>query len=55
MLDRHGDRDLDAEFQCLVEGAAGERHAGDAGRETEIVLDPRRSAGLPAERLLVEH
>ena len=47
-------RDLDAELLCLAEGAAHQRHSGNAGREAEIVLDPRRCAGLPAERAAVD-
>jgi hypothetical protein len=49
------DRDLGTELQCLVEGAPGQRHAGDAGGEAQIVLDPRRRSGLTAERALVQH
>jgi hypothetical protein len=49
------DGDLGAELLRLVEGAAGKRLAGDAGREAEIILDARRSAGLAAEGALVEH
>ena len=49
-----GDRDLDPELLRLAEGAAHQRHAGNAGREAEIILDPRRGAGLPAERAAVD-
>ncbi len=54
---RHFERDgdLDAEFQRLIEGASGQRHARDAGREPEIVLDPRRRACLSAKGALIEH
>ena len=36
-------------------GAAHQRHAGDAGRKAEVILDPRRGAGLAAEGAAVEH
>ena len=52
-LQRNGD--LDAEFQRLIEGASGERHAGDAGGKAEIILDSRGGAGLPAKGLGIEH
>jgi hypothetical protein len=54
---RHLERDgeLGAELVRLVERASGQRHARDAGGKAEIVLDPRRGAGLSAERALVEH
>ena len=47
---RHLKRDsgLGTELQCLVEGAPGQRHAGDAGGEAEIILDPGALAGLPS-------
>ena len=44
-----GDGHLDAELQRLVVGRRHQRHAGDAGGKAEIVLDPRRGAGLAAE------
>ena len=47
--------DLGAEFLRLDEGAAGERRAGDAGREAEIVLDPRARPGLAAIGARVEN
>ncbi len=53
--DLQRDGDLGAEFQRLAEGASGQRLAGDAGREAQIVLDPGRRAGLAADRALVEH
>ena len=37
------DRHLGAELLRLVVGARHQRHAGDAGREAEIVLDARRT------------
>ena len=52
-LQRNGD--LGAEFQGLIESAPGERHARDASRKAEIILDPRRGSRLPADRPLVEH
>ena len=39
-----------AELARLGDRAAGEVVAGDARREAEIVLDPPRRAGLPAQR-----
>jgi hypothetical protein len=48
-------RRLDPEFLRLGIGAGHQRHAADAGREAEIVLDPRRRAGLAAERAAIEH
>ena len=47
--------DCGAEFLRLVVGARHQGHAGDAGRKSEVVLDPRRGAGLAAERAAVEH
>ena len=54
---RHFERngDLRAELQRLIEGPTGERHAGDAARKTEIILDARRRARLPAKGALIEH
>ena len=49
-----GNGDLDPELLRLAEGAAHQRHAGDAGREAEVILDPRRGAGLAAERAAVD-
>ena len=49
------DRHLGAELLRLVEGARHQRHAGDAGREPQVVLDPRGRARLAAERAAVEH
>ena len=42
------DHDLGAEFLRLHERASGQRLAGNAGRKSEIVLDPRAGAGLAA-------
>ena len=39
----------------LVVGTGHQRHAADAGRKAQVVLDPRRRAGLAAERTTVEH
>ena len=55
MGDLQRDGDLHAEFQRLIEGPAGERHAGDAGGEAEIILDARRRAGLSAKGAGIEH
>jgi hypothetical protein len=54
---RHLERDCDlrTELQCLVEGAPGQCHAGDAGGEAQIILDPRRRSGLAADGALVQH
>ena len=49
------DEDLGAEPPRLLQRAARELVAGDAGREAEVVLDPRRRAGLPARRLALDH
>ena len=48
-------RHLDAELLRLVVGARHQRHARNAGRKAEIVLDARRRAGLSAEGAAVEH
>ncbi len=53
--DRAGDEDLGAEPARLLQRAAGELVAGHAGREAEVVLDPRRGAGLAAGRLALDH
>ena len=45
-LGRHADGG--AELLGLDHGPVGQLRAGDAGREAEVVLDPRRGAGLPA-------
>ena len=50
-----GNRRFDPEFLRLGVGACHQRHAADPGREAEIVLDPRRRAGLAAERAAIEH
>ncbi len=52
--DLFGDRDFGTEFLRLVEGARRQRNAGDAGRETEIVLDARRGAGLTSEGTTID-
>jgi len=51
-FERNGD--FGAELLRLGEGAAGQRLSGNAGRETEIVLDAGRRPGLSAERALIE-
>ncbi len=49
-----GNGHLDAELLRLAVGAAHQRHSGNAGREAEIIFNPRRGAGLAAERAAVE-
>ena len=49
-----GDRDLDPELLRLAERAAHQRHARNAGREAEVILDPRRGARLAAERAAID-
>ena len=46
-----GDEDLGAEPPRLLQRPARQLVARDAGREAEVVLDPRRRAGLAAGRL----
>ena len=53
--DRPRDEDLGAEPARLLQRALAELVARDAGREAEIVLDPRRRAGLAAGRLALDH
>ena len=53
--DRARDEDLGAEPPRLLQRAARELVAGHAGREAEVVLDPRRRAGLAAGRLALDH
>ena len=53
--DRAGDEDLGAEPARLLKRAARERVAGDARREAEVVLDPRRRARLATGRLALDH
>src|SRR5262249_3028856 len=55
LLHRQRNGDLGAELQRLIEAARRELHAVDAGRKSEIVLDPRRGAGLATKGPLVEH
>ena len=49
------DEDLGAEPARLLQRAARELVPGHAGREAEVVLDPRRRPGLPAGRLALDH
>src|SRR5258707_61267 len=49
------DRHLYPKFLCLVVRAGHQSHAGDAGRKSQIVLDPCRGTSLTAERAAVEH
>ena len=53
--DRSGDEDLRSEPARLLQRAAGELVARDAGRKAEVVLDPRRGPGLAAGRLPLDH
>ena len=53
-LDRPRHQDLRAEPARLRQRAAGELVARHAGREPEVVLDPRRGARLPAGRLALD-
>ena len=53
-LDPAGDEDLGAEPARLLQRAPGELVAGDAVGEAEVVLDPRRRAGLAAGRLALD-
>ena len=52
--DRARDEHLGPEPLRLLMGAAAELLARDAGGEAEVVLDPRRRAGLPAGRLALD-
>ena len=54
-LDRARDEDLCPEPPRLLERAARELIARDAGREPEIVLDAGRRSGLTAGRLALDH
>ena len=47
-------RDPGAELHRLHLGPERQVAAGDPRREAEIVLDPRRGAGLPADRQIVD-
>ena len=53
--DRPRDEDLGAEPPRLLQRAARQLVAGHARREAEVVLDPRRRAGLAAGRLALDH
>src|SRR5712671_3706008 len=48
------DRHLYPKFLCLVVRASHQSHTGDAGRKSQIVLDPSRGTSLAAERAAVE-
>ena len=48
-------QDLGAEAARLLQRAAGQLVARDAVRKAEVVLDPRRGAGLAARRLALDH
>ena len=49
-----GRQKFGAEPLRLCQGAAREFTAADAGREAEIVLDPRAGAGLAARRMAID-
>ncbi len=49
------DRHFGAEFLRLIISARHQRHAGDAGREAQIILDARRSARLSAKGAAIQH
>ena len=53
--DRPGHEDLRAEPPRLLQRAARQLVSRHAGREAEVVLDPRRRAGLAAGRLPLDH
>ena len=53
--DLAGHQDLGAEPPRLLQRSARQLVAGDAGREAEVVLDPRGGAGLAAGRLALDH
>ena len=53
--DRPRHEDLGAEPPRLLQRAARQLVARDARREAEVVLDPRRRAGLAAGRLALDH
>jgi hypothetical protein len=50
-----GDRGAQAEATRLGDRPLGQLGAGDAGREAEVVLDPRRGTRLATERGRVDH
>src|SRR5437764_14878424 len=49
-----GDREFDAELLRLAEGTPHQRHARNAGREAEVILDLRRGRRLAAERSAID-
>jgi len=49
------DRHFRAELLRLIVRTRHQGHAADSGRKAQIILDPRRSAGLSAKRAAVEH
>jgi hypothetical protein len=46
---------MSAEFFCLGDGAARELQAGDASRETNVVLYLRARARLPTGKVSFDH
>ena len=54
-FDRDRDQHFRAELLRLGEGAAGQRLAGNAGRKSQIVFDPRAGAGLAAIGARIQH
>jgi len=49
------DEDLRAELLCLIVGTSRQLLAGDAERETKIVLDARAGSRLAARRVRFDH
>src|SRR5258706_3157769 len=50
-----GNRHFGSEFLRLRVSTAHQRAARDPGRKTEIILDPRRGAGLASERVAIQY
>ena len=48
------DRHFSPELLRLIIGARHQRHTSDAGRKSQIILDPRGGPGLPSERAAIE-
>lgn len=55
MMHLVGYHHLNAELLRLVVGAGHQREARNPGRESEIILDARRSSGLAAEGAAIEN
>jgi hypothetical protein len=54
-LHAYRDGHLGSKFKRLVECPTGQRLPRDAGRKAQIILDPRRSAGLTAHGTVIEN